>query len=186
MKLVSDAKAYSEDRNLLGFVLLGVSVLILFVFPLFLIAAPPQGLSGFQPALVAEAAGSIVVLFALALFLKGKGLILKVPLRVYEEGVLIQKAMSSVPEIVPFRNVSSIEFFLSPAGAGCLVISLDGNYRSVENFTGAARIKEFVLSVGPALALAGFAKSVEENGGSFRASFRKSLVTSALSRAPSS
>jgi hypothetical protein len=119
------------------------------------------------------------------LFLKSKGLIFKIPLKVYDEGLLIQKALASTPSIVPFRGISSIEFFFSRAGARCAVSSIDGSHRSVENFSSAGRMKEFVLSIEPALGVEGFTMRIEEDGGSFRASFRKSIMPPSILRPPS-
>jgi hypothetical protein len=175
MKLVSDAKDYSQDLGGSGFALLAFSVLVLFVLPLYLVVQPPESLIAIRPVLVAEAAGSVIVLFTIALFLKSTGMLMNVPLKVYEEGILIQPVLSTMPKAIPFQRISSLEIFRARNGrSGCSVLSRDeGRQRSVETFIDAMRARGFVESIRPALEAAGFASSIEGDARSLRAMFRK-------------
>ena len=111
MELVADASTYSINRGAIGLAILASSIIVLFVIPVSMAVQPPQYLAAFKPALEAEAAGSVALLFMIALFLLGRGMLLKMPLRVYNEGLLIQPMLSTTPSIVSYADIASIELW---------------------------------------------------------------------------
>jgi hypothetical protein len=174
MKLVADVKDYSADRKGIGFVLLVFSTLLLFVLPFYLVAQPPGFLRGLKPVIMAEGAGCFVFLIMLAVFMKSRGMLFKVPLRVYDESVLIQPALSLAPRMIPYARISSIELWYESGCSGCAVQALpEGRVKSVECFSSRQKAKDFTDSIRPAMESSGFTMKAEEDARSFRAMFRK-------------
>lgn len=167
--------------------MLASAVLVLFVLPLCIAVVPPPSLSSYKPALIAEAAGSVIVLFLTAFFLVGKGMLLKTPLRVYDKGLLIQPILSTTPSIIAYADISSIEIWYGGSGrrdrSGCFVLSRDGKHvSSVETFRSKADGQAFIGRVSSCIQAAGFTMRSEEDEGSFMVAFRSdSLVKSPAS-----
>lgn len=179
MKLVADSKDYSSDKRALGFTLLLCLSIPLMFAPLYLLVAPSM-LGIPAPAALAILLGGLVLLVFLGVFLKGRGILFKVPMKAFVEGMLIQPAMGFRPIVVPYGDISSIELSCGEPGklkAGCTLLSGKyGKVRSVENFTDADTLKAFAEKIGPALEDAGFrTESAEESATSARYIFRKSL-----------
>lgn|GEM_PF-6716831 len=176
MELVADAAHYSINRGATGLALLAISIIILFVIPLWIALQPPPSLTALKPALMAEAAGSVALLFMVALFLLGRGMLLKMPLRVYDEGLLIQPLLSTTPSIIPYKDISSIELWYGAPGNrnGCAVLSRHGKrITSVEAFRDKIKAKEFTELIAPVFEAAGFTMRSEDGERSFSIMFRR-------------
>jgi hypothetical protein len=179
MKLVADSKDYSSDKRALSFALLFCFALPLMFAPLYLLVAP-GALNVPKQAIFALLLGGIALIVFLGVYLKGKGILFKVPLKAFAEGLLIQPAMGFRPLVVPYEDVASIELWCGSAGrinAGCAILSgKHGSIKSVENFTDGNSLKAFAERIGPALEDAGFrTESAEEGASSARYVFRKAL-----------
>lgn len=158
--------------------ILAASIIILFVIPVWIALQPPPSLAAFKPVLVAEAVGSTILLFMIALFLQGRGMLLKMPLRVYNEGLLIQPFLSTTPSIVQYTDISNIELWYGAPDrknrSGCMALSRDGKrITSVEAFRDKTRAKEFIALIAPAIEAAGFTTRSEDDETSFSVMFRR-------------
>jgi hypothetical protein len=179
MKLVADSKDFSSDKRALGFTLLLCFSIPLMLAPLYLLVAPSM-LGIPAPAALAILLGGIALLVFLGLFLKGQGILFKVPLRVFEEGILIQSAVGLRPVIVPYSDISAIELFYGAEGKvrnGCLVSSAkSGRVRSIENFSDKGMLKSFTERIRPTLEQNGFRmEDSAESGNSARFAFRRPM-----------
>lgn len=179
MKLVADSRDYSSDRRALSFALLFCFALPLMLAPLYLLVAP-EALNVPRPAVFALLLGGIGLIVFLGVYLKGKGILFKVPMKAFEEGILIQPAMGFRPLVVPYGDISSMELWCGPSGkikAGCAILSgKQGTIKSVENFSDARALKAFAERIGASLEGAGFrTESAEEGADSARYVFRKAL-----------
>jgi hypothetical protein len=179
MKLIADSKDFSSDKRALGFTLLLCFAIPLMFAPLFLLAAPSMvGIPA--PAALAILLGGLALLLFLGLFLKGQGILFKVPLRVFEEGLLIQPAVSLRPVMVPYPDISAIELFYGAEGKvkmGCSVSSAkSGRIRSIENFSDISALKSFTERIRPVLEQTGFRMEDSQESGNFaRFAFRKPI-----------
>lgn len=177
MNLAADAKDYSAGSGPAGLAIMSILVLALFVLPLYLAAQPPQQLIRARPVLLAEAAGSAVLLLVITAFLRSNGAILKTPLKVYDEGILIQPGLSTTPRIVRFIDISRIDVWHGPGNrGGCSTLSIGGRLRSVEIFRDKETTKRFIDAISPALQAQGFIIRKEEDASTIRASFRRSNI----------
>jgi hypothetical protein len=168
------------NRRSAGLTILASSILVLFILPLWMAVQPPPPLAAFKIAFMAQAAGSVVLIFAIALFLLGRGLLLKTPMRVYKEGLLIQPLLSTMPSIVAYAGISSIELWDSARGrktrSGCTILSREGKrITSVEMFRDKNQAKEFVGRISPAIEAAGFTAHSEDDG--LLVAFRRDSLT---------
>jgi len=180
MKIVADSKDFSSDKRALGFsLLLCLSIPLMFA-PLYLLVAPSM-LGIPSPAALAILLGGLVLMLFFGLFLKGRGILFKVPLRVLDTGILIQPASGFIPILAPYADISAIELFYGEGGKvknGCLVSSAkSGRIRSIENFSGALSMKSFTELIRPVLEQNGF-RLVDslEGKGSARFSFRRPII----------
>jgi len=181
VKLVADSRDFSSDQRALSFALLLCFSLPLIIVPLYLLFAPPAELAIPKPAAAALLMGAVAVIAFIVLFLKGRGILFKVPMRVFEEGILIQSAMGIRPVVVPYADISAIELWQGAEGkirSGCLLQSpKQGKIRSVENFTDKNALKSFAERLRHSLGQNGFRPdAVWEAENSIRISFRKPLV----------
>lgn len=179
MKLVADSKDYSSDKRALGFTLLICFAVPLMFAPLYLLVAPAA--LGFPAqAALALLLGGLALLSFVFIFLKGKGIIFKVPMRVFDEGVLLQPLIGLRPRVLQYADVSSIELFYGAGGkvgSGCTAICKDGTrVRSVEHFNDKESLKSFTERIRPVLEQGGFRLIDSQEGGvSVRFSFRRPL-----------
>ncbi len=178
MNLVADSSDYSKDQRAISFALLFCLAMPLMLAPLYMLVAPGAFSIPAQASL-ALLFGGITLIFFLGIYLKGRGILFKVPLKAFEEGLLIQPAMGLRPAVVPYKDISSIELWCGREGkmrAGCAVLSqTHGRIRSVENFTDASSLKSFAERIGTALENAGFrTESAEESQDSARYVFKRS------------
>jgi hypothetical protein len=180
VKLIADSKDFSSDQLTLSFALLLCLSLPLIFVPLYLLIAPPPSFAIPKPAATALLIGAMFVIVFIGLFLKGRGILFKVPMRVFEEGIIIQPAMGIRPFLVPYADISAIEIWQGMDGkirTGCSVSSVNsGTVRSVENFIDKNALKSFVDRIRPALEQNGFrAEGAQESGNSARFAFRRPL-----------
>ncbi len=185
MKVIADAKDYSADRSFSGFACLAVAAVPLTIIPIYLIFSPEQLFPGAPAAGAAALACSLATLAFLAIYLKGNGLLFKVPLKACSDGLLIQSSRRMTPEWLDYSKISSIELWFSSHGAprsGCAVSAADGDgVRSVENFRDKASFKEFSARLSSLLEQNGFrAGPVQEGESSARCLFRKPLDISGI------
>ncbi len=115
------------------------------------------------------------------LYLKGRGILFKVPLRVLDDGILIQPATGFLPVLAPYSDISAIELFYGAEGkvkTGCAVSSAkSGRIRSTENFSDAVSMKSFTERIRPALEQNGFRLVDSQEGkDSARFSFRRPII----------
>jgi len=178
MALISDSKDYSKDRRSASFVLIICFALPLMLVPIYLIVSPVEYIA--RPAAAALLAGALVFILFIGLFLKGKGLLFKMPLRVLDNGILIQPAMRLGPVMADYRTISSIEMWYGrdePIHSGCTVLSgVRGRLTSVESFRDADSLHEFVEGISPALFSQGFKRTLIQEPGSLSVVFRKALL----------
>jgi hypothetical protein len=177
MKLVFDSKDCSHDRKGRGMLIMAAAVIALFVMPLSIAVSPPPELASIRPALIAEAVCSAFLLLVLAIYLKGNGTIPGLPIRLYEEGVLMQPVLEAFPSTILYEDVSTIEFWFSGAGSGCSIRSRDGTRkRSVESFVNKEAFDGFIAAVSPTLGVAGFVAEANGTQGSAHITFRRKPV----------
>ncbi|MFH0737617.1 MAG: hypothetical protein V1827_03605 [Candidatus Micrarchaeota archaeon] len=180
MELVSDAGAYSTDRRSMGFILLMGLSTPLVVIPLFLIFAPVGPFEGAQPAAIAFAIGSILVILLLSHLLKARGYLYKIPLKVYREGILVQPASKMRPQIIRLEGLLSLELwhgipYMGPSG--CTAETAGRTIKSAEPFRDKASLERFVKEISPVLEEAGFKIAKEDAGeGSLRVVFRRMIA----------
>ncbi|MFH0884173.1 MAG: hypothetical protein V1861_00500 [Candidatus Micrarchaeota archaeon] len=177
MKLVADSKDFSSDKRALGFTLLLCLSIPLMFAPIYLLVAPSV-LGIPAPAALAILLGGLALMLFLGVFLKGRGILFKVPLRVFEEGLLIQPAVGLRPFLVPYSDISAVELFYGAEGKvknGCMVLSGQyGKIKSVENFTDAMALKSFTMAIEPFLMRNSFKMEInEEKGLTARFVFRR-------------
>ena len=148
--IVADAKDYSSDLFVRGAAILALSGAML-IFSIYFVS----GLSGGSAILPVLVIGSVLFLLTLFLFLKGRGMILHTPLRLSDEGVLIQPASGFHPVLVPYNDIASVELWWGlsyrRASRGCSVLSYrHGSVASVETFE-REPLKKFIDSIKPLL-----------------------------------
>jgi hypothetical protein len=183
MRLVVDAASYCSDKKLFGFILFVLVSLPLMMLPLYLFVAPPPFLDRAMPAVAAFAAGSFIVLYLSWLSLKTRGLVFKVPMRVYEEGVLIQGSASLAPSLIRHHDLASLEFWYNlsylKTKSGCSVITAEGQGRimSPEAFRDKASLKDFVFYLRPLMERNGLRLAQEDEiSDSLHVVFRRDLL----------
>lgn len=180
MNLIADSKDYSSDQRALGFALLLCFSIPLMFAPLYLLAAPSALGIPFQAAFAILAGGLALMLF-LGLFLKGRGILFKVPMRVFDEGIVIQPAIGLSPVLIQYGDISAIELFYGSNGkikSGCSVSSISrGRIRSIENFSSGDSMQSFAGKIRPHLEDAGFRLEDSQAGENpARLAFRKSIL----------
>ena len=175
MRIVADSNDYSADRRALSFALLLCFALPLIVIPLYLFVSPEEIIA--RPAAAALMGGAVLFIVFFGLFLKGRGILFKVPLKVFEEGILIQPKMRLGPKMVSFEHISSIELWhgrRNDSPSGCSVLSsVDGRVSSTESFRDAEALRQFAERISPALFALGFRKSELSDPGAATIVFRK-------------
>ena len=181
MTLVADARKFSSDSSFIGFMILVISVIALFVVPRYVMATLPPDLMRIKPAIVAASGGAIIVLLTIGLYLKGLGIIFKFPVRFFREGLIIQPATSLSPRFIPYEDITSIELWQGISykrfNGGVRVSTRSGvNASSVERFASAEKAMEFLEAVRPALESSGLQLREKEEGfGPIRYLFRREL-----------
>jgi hypothetical protein len=159
VKLIADSKDFSHDRRAVSFAILIISSIPFMFAPLYVLVWR-SSLGVPLEAALAELLGGITLMLFLGLFLMGKGILFKVPLRAFDEGVLIQPAVGLRPALVPYADISAIELFYGADGSvrtGCVVSAPKrGRIRSIENFHSPSAVESFVAAIRPALEQAGF------------------------------
>ncbi len=177
MALIADSKDYSRDRRAASFAIILCFGIPLMLVPLYLFVSPVEYLP--RPAAAALLAGSLLFMLFAGLYLKGRGILFKFPMRVLDNGILIQPMMRLRPVMADFRSISSIELWHGRDGdppSGCSVLSGDkGRLISAESFCDAESLCRFAESISPALYSQGFRKTEMREPGSYSAVFRKVL-----------
>jgi hypothetical protein len=182
MNLLADAKEYTDDKRLAGFIILAVSVTVLAILPLYLYFSPPDFLIRARPVAALWGLGGIIFLVTLAFFLQNRGMLFKLPLKVYDEALLIQPVFSLGPKRVPYEDISSLEIWYGEgyrrARSGCSVLSGKlGSITSVENFHGKEGLRSFVERIRPMLEQKGLRMKVPyEEAGSLEYVFHRPMV----------
>ncbi|MFN7991690.1 MAG: hypothetical protein U0R44_06040 [Candidatus Micrarchaeia archaeon] len=159
MRLIMDGKDFSADLRLPGFIFICMAGIVLIVFPLVLLVSPPRMFAGAVPAVMIGAIGAVIVLLMLGIYLKSRGMLFKLPLRVFDEGVMIQPIMGLKPAMIPYQDIASMEIWFGlgykKAVCGCSILSFKGSVHSVETFRDKEDLRRFVD---------GFRLTMENNG----------------------
>ncbi len=190
MNIVADAKDYSEDLKMQGFVILVVAAVVLLVVPAYLLVSPPDFLSRERPAIVLAAGGAVIVLLTLAMVLKGKGMLFKIPAKFYDAAVLVQPSLGFKPAMIPYSEMASLELWwglrYKRASRGCSVLSAHYSISSVETFADKESLRRFASSVRPVLEANGLRlSSADEDAGSLHYVFHKDIRRRGRPLAPS-
>ena len=180
MELIDDAAGYSTDLRLRGFAIISLATVLLIVIPTYLLAAPPDFLSHERPAIFLAAGGALIVLCTLALVLKGKGMLFKIPLKFYDEAMLIQPVLGMRPVIIPYKEIASLELWhglgYKRVGSGCYVLSSRNSVTSVEVFKDKQSLMAFLGKIRPALEKSGLRMSPpDEEAGSLHCTFHRDV-----------
>ncbi len=178
MKMVADAREYSKDHSSAGLVVLALSFMPLLVIPIYVLASPHEPLSGAPPAAFAFALSGLAFMGFFGMYLKSNGLLFKLPLRMFEEGLLIQPTLGIGPKKLQFREITAAELWQGKSGGGCMVLTRGGAaIRSVENFRDREAMRAFAERIRPTLEAAGLKLAHNDDGEqSLRMTFRRSLV----------
>ncbi len=180
MNLIADASGSSSDLRMQGFIALAVATVVLLSVPLYLLVSPPDFLARERPAIVLAAGGAVIVLLTLGMVLKGKGMLFKIPLRFYDEALLIQPVLGLNPAIVPYREIASLELWwglpYKRAPRGCSVLSTHYSVTSVETFTDKESLRKFAEKVRPVLEQSGLKlSSADDEAGSLHYTFHRDI-----------
>ncbi|MEW6748198.1 MAG: hypothetical protein AB1295_00615 [Candidatus Micrarchaeota archaeon] len=181
MELIADAASFSSDNRFNGFMLLSLLSTPLFIISFYLLISPPELFADAKPAALAFVIGSFFVLLLLCLFLKTRGLIFKVPLRIYDGGILIQSTAHIRPKLVRWQDLTSLELweglsYMKTKG-GSIALTSEGEVKTVELFKDKEALKTFVKTVRPVMEGHGLKMAAEDEGGShYSATFRRSIV----------
>jgi len=180
MKIVADSARYSSDNRFSGFMMLVLLSSPLFIISVYLLLTPPELFEDAMPAAIAFTAGSILVLLLFGLFLKTRGLIFKIPIRVYDEGVLIQSTAHIRPKLIEWVDLLSLDLWeglsYKKTKGGAIALTTEGEIKSTELFKDKNALKEFVAVVRPFLEEKGMKVVQEDEGESnYSITFRRSL-----------
>lgn len=175
-----DSKNYSSQPGFLGFAATGIAAMALISIAIYIFTVAPRIMSGEEPVLYAFVGGLVLFSAAFAFFLKSNGMLLNVPFRAMENGVLIQPVLSVNPAFVPYDSISRIELWAGAghrkAKNGCSVLHSGGVIRSVEAFRGKEALKEFTGELRPFLEARGLKlKSSDEAGRSLHIVFQRGM-----------
>lgn len=181
MELQVDSARFSSDGKFSGFMLLVLLSSPLFIISAYLLITPPELFADAMPAALAFAVGSIFVLLLFGLFLKTRGLIFKIPLRVYDKGVLLQSTAHIRPKLVNWHDLSSLELWeglpYKKTKGGCIALTSEGEIKTVELFRDKAAFKEFVGAIRPMLEENGLKMAHEDEGETYYSvTFRRSII----------
>jgi len=180
MKLVADSARYSSDNRFSGFMLLVLLSSPLVIISTSLLLTPPELFEHAMPAALAFAIGSIAVLLLFGLFLKTRGLIFKIPIRVYEDGVLVQPTSQIRPKVIEWMDLMSLELWeglpYKKTKSGAVALTPAGEIKSTELFKGKEPLKEFINTIRPYLEDKGMKVVQEDEGEShYSITFRRGL-----------
>jgi hypothetical protein len=180
MNLISDASAYSEDLRFRGFAILMVAAAAFIIVLAYLFVAPPDFLAHAKPAVALAALGALIVLFTLGLLLKGRGMLFKVPLKFYDEAVMVQPALGMRPVVIPYAEIASLELWwglpYKKTARGCSVLSARQSVTSVEAFPDKESLRRMAEAVRPTLEQNGLKlSSAEEEAGSLHYTFHRDV-----------
>lgn len=176
-----DARDYSSDLSFRGLMILSAAVLLLFVLPLYLYFSPPDFLKSARPAVVVAGVGGFLVIITLALFLQNRGMLFKVPLKLHDKMVQIQPIFSLGPRMVPYEDISELEFWYGlpfrRAVRGSSILSARyGSITSVETFKSKERLMAFAEGARPILESKGLKmRKPEEDPGSLHIVFLRDV-----------
>jgi hypothetical protein len=179
--IILDGKDFSSDTRLQGLIVLALAVLLLFVLPLYLYYSPLEFLRLARPVVIFAGFGGFIVLLTLALFLQNRGMLFKVPLKFHDKAVQIQPIFSLGPKLVPYDEISEMEFWYGlsyrRASRGCYILSARyGSITSVETFPGKEKLKAFMAEVRPILEGKGMKmKNPQEDAGSLQVVFLRDV-----------
>jgi hypothetical protein len=112
-------------------------------------------------------------------------MLFKMPLRFHEKALQIQPLFSIGSRLVPYDDISEIEFWYGQnyrrAGRGCSVLSKrHGSITSVETFAGREKFKAFIAQARPILEGKGMRLKIVEDTYSIQAVFLRDVVTPSL------
>ena len=125
-------------------------------------------------------AGALIFLGVLVLYLQNKGMLFKIPLKFYDEGVQIQPLLAMKPKMVPYEEISSLELWYNVGylrtKSGSSLLSSKVSVTSVENFPDKESIKRFVEQVRPVLESKGLKmKAPDEEAQSLQFVFHRDI-----------
>jgi hypothetical protein len=176
MQLIADAKEYTNDFNVIGFLGLGGAALIFFavIFSSLLIG---RGAMGEKANIVIFGYFFLAFFSAVAILWisSTSGVFFKTPLKVFDEGISLQPAdwtglrqaiAFGKLTFVPFSEISKVEFFMATLGdtrgqkgRGCRITMSSGEeIFSLEHFRRTGLI-ELVGKVSPHLGKLGFTET---------------------------
>ncbi len=180
MELVADSSGSASDLRFRGFVIIMAAGAIFIIGSVYLMVAPPEFLAHARAAVFLAAGGALIVLATLGLALKGKGMLFKVPLKFFDEAVLIQPVLGLRPVIVPYKEIASMELWhglgYKRVGSGCSVLSSRYSVTSVEPFKDKESLRALAEKVRPALESSGLKlKTAEDDAGSLHYVFQRDV-----------
>jgi len=155
MRLLLDAKDYTQNLNILGYALL-VMLFLFFLFVNLLVFIFSFSPGENAPSLFETIPETMLAFLVTAIVFKLRGVIFKVPLRIYDEGIEFQPSLLSIrPAFVPFNDVQSIgfkhEYGLARRESAWTVHTLSSWYSRDENFHDKEEFGKFMEKATPIL-----------------------------------
>ena len=182
MKLILDAKKFSSDLRLRGFILLTLSAFLLIVLSIYLITNTPSQLTNAHPVVYVWTVGFFVFFLVFAIFLKTHGMLFNIPLKFFDKAIQLQPVFSITPKSVKYTEITSIELWYGlsyrKSTRGCSILSSDGSFMSVETFSDKESLKKLVEEIRPLLE--GLRLKVDEEETSIVYTFLRDLRTKKL------
>lgn len=180
MELIADAAGYSEDLKFRGFVIIMAAAAAFIIASIYLMVAPPDFLAHARPAVFLAAGGGLIVLATLGLVLKSRGMLFKVPLKFYDEAVLIQPVLGMRPVLVPYREIASLEIWYGlgykRVSRGSSVLSSRYSVTSVEAFPDKESLRKLAEKARPALEASGLKlASADDEAGALHYTFHRDV-----------
>lgn len=169
MSLIADGKDFTANFNIVGYLGIGAVVFLFLVFygllPMMLLYGSLDA-AGIVLWCLLPVVGGAVIAWVLA----RDGLLLKVPARVFFEGIELQPRGSiGKPEFVPFGSITRVEFFMDVGLAsrarnrGIRIVTASGReISSVEHYSGTRGLRGLVEKIRPRLLKAGFVEKAAE------------------------
>ena len=164
MKLLVDLKDYSAGwYRWLGYVILIIAAII---FGAFLLLIPL--VAGFWNCLPLSLM-LLIAFFSFVFLVKALGCAFKIPLKIYDAGIGIQSIYGLRENFVPFEDISVVEIFDDWRGVyamrKCRIDTAQGKtITSIENFSGAEKLEEFIEKIKPIFENKGFRLALERYG----------------------
>lgn len=111
----------------------------------------------------------LIAFFSLVFLVKECGFAFKIPLKIYDAGIGIQSIYGLREKFVPFEDINVVEIFDDWRGIyavrKCRIDTAQGKtITSVENFSGAEKLEEFIEKIKPIFEKKGFRRVLERHG----------------------